>query len=205
MLPRLHFRRERGGNRNLFDHNVPVQDRPALFNKLFFHFKDDWQWSFALMLMLSVGIATLGLSKDSNATLIGAMIIAPLGQPIVALGGAIALGWRLQFFRMLGVLLLGMLGAVLLSFVMGFTLSDAIPGREVLTRTAPDFRDLGLAVLAGIAGSYGYYRSELSTVLTGVAISVALVPPLCTFGLMLEQKHYILLLYHVHLLYVLLH
>ena len=98
--------------KNFFSQDIPLEERTAVFNKLFFHYKKDWQSSFALMLILSVGIASLGLSEDSTATIIGAMIIAPLGQPIVALGGAIALGWRIQTFRMLGVIFIGAIGSL---------------------------------------------------------------------------------------------
>jgi len=76
-----------------FSRDVPVEERSNFVNKLFFHYKKDWQKSFLLMLLLSIGLASLGLSENSSATIIGAMIIAPLGQPIVAFGGTIALGW----------------------------------------------------------------------------------------------------------------
>ena len=178
--------------KNFFSQDIPVGKRTSTFNGLFFHYKKDWQSSFALMLILSVGIASLGLSEDSSATIIGAMIIAPLGQPIVALGGAISLGWKLQSFRMLGIIVLGTIGSLVVSYCIGLTLPDMTPNQQMLIRTSPDLRDLGIAIFAGAAGAYGYYRSEFSTVLSGFAIAVALVPPLCTCGLMLEQKHFIL-------------
>lgn len=178
--------------KNFFAQEIPVNERKYIFNKLFFHYKKDWQSSFALMLFLSVGIASLGLSSNSTATIIGAMIIAPLGQPIVALGGAIALGWRKQSFRMIGIIILGTILSLIFAYLIGLTLPDHTPNEQILIRTAPDLRDLGVAFFAGAAGSYGYYRSEYSTVLAGVAIAVALVTPLCTCGLMLEQGHYIL-------------
>ena len=120
------------------------------------------------------------------------MIVAPLGQPIVALGGAIALGWRIQSFRMLGIIILGMISSILIAYSISLTLPDITPNKEMLIRTSPDLRDLGIAILAGTAGAWGYYRSEFSTILSGVAIAVALVPPLCTCGIMLEQGHFIL-------------
>ena len=178
--------------KNFYSQDIPVQERTYVFNKLFFHHKKDWQSSFALMLFLSVGIASLGLSINSSATIIGAMIIAPLGQPIVALGGAIALGWRTQSFRMVGIIILGTICSLIVAYIIGLTLPNLSPNEQILIRTAPDLRDLGIALLAGAAGSYGYYRSEYSTVLAGVAIAVALVPPICTCGIMLEQGHYIL-------------
>ncbi|MGO4770451.1 DUF389 domain-containing protein [Flavobacterium sp. W22_SRS_FK3] len=177
---------------NFFSQDIPIDQRAAVFNSLFFHYKKNWQLSFALMLFLSASIATLGLSEDASATVIGAMIIAPLGQPIIAFGGAIALDWRIQSFRMLGIIFLGALGCVMIAYFIGFTLPNVIPNQQVLIRTSPDFRDLGIAILAGAAGAYGYYRSEFSTVLSGVAIAVALVPPLCVCGLMLEHGYFIL-------------
>lgn len=177
---------------NFFSQDVPVEERTSVFNKLFFHYKKDWQSSFSLMLILSVGLASLGLSEDSSATIIGAMIIAPLGQPIVAFGGAIALGWRMQSFRMMGIIILGAVSSILIAYIIGFALPDITPNQQILIRTSPDLRDLGIALLAGAAGAYGYYRSEYSSILAGVAIAVALVPPLCTCGIMLEQGHYIL-------------
>jgi uncharacterized hydrophobic protein (TIGR00271 family) len=178
--------------KNFFSQDIPVEERTSVLNKLFFHYKKDWQSSFSLMLFLSVGIASLGLSENSSATIIGAMIIAPLGQPIVAFGGAIALGWRIQSFRMLGIIILGSVSSILIAFIISLTLPDITPNKEMLIRTSPDLRDLGIAVLAGAAGAWGYYRSEFSTILSGVAIAVALVPPLCTCGIMLEQGNFIL-------------
>ncbi|SEK76282.1 uncharacterized hydrophobic domain-containing protein [Maribacter orientalis] len=178
--------------KNFFSQDISPKERTTAFNSLFFHYKKDWQSSFALMLVISVGIASLGLSEDSSATIIGAMIVAPLGQPIVALGGAIALGWRIQSFRMLGIIILGMISSILIAYIISLTLPDITPNKEMLTRTSPDLRDIGIAILAGAAGAWGYYRSEFSTILSGVAIAVALVPPLCTCGIMLEQGHFIL-------------
>jgi uncharacterized hydrophobic protein (TIGR00271 family) len=178
--------------KNFFSNNIPVEERTAVFNSLFFHYKENWKSSFGLMLILSIGIASLGLSENSTATIIGAMIIAPLGHPIVALGGAIALGWRKQSFRMLGIIIIGTFISIILAYLVGLTLTDVTANEQILIRTSPDLRDIGIAVFAGTAGAYGYYRSEFSTVLSGVAIAVALVPPLCVSGLMIEEGHYIL-------------
>lgn len=178
--------------KNFFSVDIPVSERTKAFNRYFFHYKNDWQVSFALMLVLSTGIATLGLSLNSSATIIGAMIIAPLGQPILALGGAIALGWKIQSLRMLGITIVGVCCALVMSYIIGLTLPDLTPNQQILIRTSPDLRDLGIAIFAGAAGAYGYYRSEFSTILAGVAIAVALITPLCCCGLMIEQKDFIL-------------
>lgn len=177
---------------DLFALTVPSDARHAAFNKLFFNRKQGWRLPFWLMLMLGAGLAALGLSQSSAATIIGTMIIAPLGQPIIALGAAVALGWPAQFLRLLGLIALGALSVISLSYLLGFMLSVDALNSEILLRTAPDLRDLAIAVFAGTAGAFGYFRPEFSTVLSGVAVAVALVPPLCVTGLMLEDGRFIL-------------
>lgn len=178
--------------KNFFSQNIPPEGRAYVLDKLFFNFQGKWKISFWLMLALSTGIASLGLSEDSAAVVIGAMVIAPLGQPMIALGGSIALGWRREAFRMIGIIIVGTLTTIVIGFLFGMILTVATPTHEILLRTSPDLRDMGIALFAGAAGAYGYYRQEYSTVLAGVAIAVALIPPLCACGLMLEQGHYIL-------------
>lgn len=181
-----------GGIRELFSLAEPSDVRRGAFDRLFFTRKDGWRLPFWLMLSLSAGLATLGLSEDSVAVVIGAMVVAPLGQPIIAMGATVALAWPAQFLRLFALTLIGAVWAVALAYLIGLFLPAATPNAQILARTAPDLRDLGIALLAGAAGAYGYYRSEFSTVLSGVAIAVALVPPLCVTGLALQGGHGIL-------------
>lgn len=155
----------------IFSESVPIDARAATFDLLFFNLKQQWELPFWLMLLLSAAIATLGLSENSAAVVIGAMIIAPLGQPIIALGASLTLGWGLQTVRMLGLITVGALSVIAVGYVFGTILPIATPNDQMLARTAPDLRDLGIAIFAGAAGAYGYYRSEYSTVLAGVAIA----------------------------------
>jgi len=142
---------------------------------------------FVIMLGLSAGIATFGLSQDSAATVIGAMVIAPLAEPITALGGAIALAWPRETLRVFLVAVAGAILVIGIAFLIGVLLPRATPTGQILARTSPDLRDLGVALLAGAAGAYAKTRNELASTLTGVAIAVALVPPLAAVGLMLEE------------------
>ena len=178
--------------KDFYSEEIPDKSRKAVFENLFFNFKRSNEISFWLMLLLSSGIATLGLSENSSATVIGAMIVAPLGQPIIALGGAISLGWSKEAFKMCWIILVGTLTVIALSYGLGLLLKKDNPTSEILSRTSPDLRDLGIALFAGAVGAYGYFRSEYSSALVGVAIAVALVPPLCTCGLMLENGKYVL-------------
>jgi uncharacterized hydrophobic protein (TIGR00271 family) len=179
-------------DKDFYLEEIPDKQRKAVFENLFFNFKKENKVSFWLMLILSSGIATLGLSENSTATVIGAMIVAPLGQPIIAFGGAITLGWSNEAFKMCWIILVGTMVVIAVSYGLGTLLKIENPSNEILSRTSPDLRDLGIAVFAGAVGAYGYFRSEYSSVLAGVAIAVALVPPLCACGLMLESGKYVL-------------
>lgn len=137
-------------------------------------------------LMLVIGscvIATLGLMANSPAVIIGAMIVAPLMLPIrgMAMG---ALEGNLVLFRT-GILsiIVGTGIGVGVSFLLGRLVGLPEWGSEVLARTQPNLLDLGVALAAGGIGAFARVRKEISDSLAGVAIAVALMPPVCVIGL----------------------
>lgn len=144
---------------------LPIDNREA-FDLLFFNLRSHWKLPFALMVVMSGCIAALGLSENSAAVIIGAMIVAPLSQPILALGAAISLGWKEEIARLSLLVLAGAASVVTIAYLINIALPNTTPNEQILARTAPDLRDLGIALAAGIAGAYGYYRSEFSTVLS---------------------------------------
>ncbi len=176
----------------LIAQRVTPETRTASLRAVFLDGQPRWQSAFSVMLLLAAGIAALGLSQNSAATVIGSMIIAPLGQPIVALGAALAMVWPRETFRLLGIIGAGALAVIVVGYFIGLLLPVATPNAQILARTSPDLRDMGVALFAGAAGAYAYTRDELSGVLPGVAISVALVPPLAAAGLMLEEGRWVL-------------
>ncbi len=176
----------------VFSPNAPIDQLQRAFDTVFFGWKRGWLTAFWLMLVMATGIASLGLSENSAAVVIGAMVVAPLGTPIIALGAAIAIGWIRQIINLMMLIAIGAASVVAIAFLLGLILPQAIPNEQILARTTPDFRDFGIALFAGVAGTYGYYRKEFSSVLAGVAIAVALIPPLCVVGLMLEEGRYVL-------------
>lgn len=173
-----------------FRHRLDLGDRAVVLHRMFLDSDPAWLSAFIVMLLLSGGIATLGLSQDSAATVIGSMVVAPLGGPIVALGATIALVWPHETVKMGATIVAGAAMVVLLAYVIGLGLPQALPTAQILARTSPDLRDLGVALLAGAAGAYAQTRASLSSALVGVAIAVALVPPLAAAGLLLEGGHY---------------
>ncbi len=173
-----------------FRHRLEVKDRAEVLQRVFLDSDPRWLSAFIVMLLLSGGVATFGLSSDSAATVIGSMVIAPLGGPILALGDAIAIVWPREAFKMFVTIIAGSAAVVMVAYLIGIFLPNGTPNAQILSRTNPDLRDLGVATLAGAAGAYALTRSSLASSLVGVAIAVALVPPLATIGLMLEEGHW---------------
>lgn len=144
---------------------------------------------FRLLIWFSCAIATLGLIADSAAVVIGAMLVAPLLGPILALGSA-SLGGRGRSFRgSFMALSEGAVTSVILSWAISSALRhvsidilSTVPG-EVTARTRPNPLDLGIALAGGTIGAYAVVRMRDSAALPGVAIATALMPPLCTIGI----------------------
>ncbi|MGK7961941.1 TIGR00341 family protein [Crocosphaera sp.] len=139
--------------------------------------------NFSILLILSTAIATFGLISNSTATIIGAMIIAPLMIPIISFAYALViLDFRLLGYSF-GRLIFGIILAIFIAFLTTEIIGFRIPGSEILSRTEPTLLDLGVAISAGTAGAFAKVRRSVSDAIPGVAISVALVPPLCVVGI----------------------
>lgn len=143
--------------------------------------------TYTVLLVLAGLVATFGLFQDSVASIIGAMVIAPLGGAILAIAAALVTGrTRWQWRTILQVLL-----SALAVIAIGFACSWLIPDLLTLTpaleaRTEPTLLDLGVALAAGAAGAFVAARHTGTDALPGVAIAVSLVPPLATVGVCLE-------------------
>ena len=144
-----------------------------------------------VFIVLSIGaslISTLGLLANSTAVVIGGMVVAPWIMPLRAAAFAILLGEVRLLGRSLRTLLVGVLSTTLLSFLLGSVAGLPQFGTEVVTRTAPNLLDLGIALVAGGLATYAKLRSDAVSSLAGTAIAVALVPPVCVMGLLLSHQ-----------------
>jgi uncharacterized hydrophobic protein (TIGR00271 family) len=143
--------------------------------------------TFTVLLTLAAFIASFGLYQDSVASIIGAMVVAPLGGAIMAFAGALVTARsRWQWITGLQVIV-GSLWVVAIGFFVSLVLPDILELTPSLdARTAPGLLDLGVALAAGAAGAFVAVRRTGSDALPGVAIAVALVPPLATVGICLE-------------------
>jgi uncharacterized hydrophobic protein (TIGR00271 family) len=145
---------------------------------------------FAILMALSIVVAAMGLSLDSAAVVIGAMLLAPLMTPIMAFSAALCMGWPRRMAASGAAVLLASGGSVGLAWLLAKAQPSLELTGEILSRTAPDGRDLAVALAAGAAGAYATAREDISGALPGVAVAVALVPPVTTIGIALELGRY---------------
>ncbi|MGB3299532.1 MAG: TIGR00341 family protein [Phormidesmis sp.] len=139
--------------------------------------------SYYVMLFLSGVIASLGLLAGSTAAIIGAMIVAPLMGPITAMAFAITMGNRRLLKRSLFSVISGMLLTIATAYFICNLVGLNTLNPEILERTRPTLMDLVIGLAAGAAGSFATTRKDISSALPGVAIAVALVPPLSVIGI----------------------
>ncbi len=147
-------------------------------------------WRFVALMSFSTAIATFGIASDSTAVVIGAMLIAPLMTPILGSAASIVSGWTSRFLRSFGLISLGMVVAIALSYVLSRYVGNFInvaTNTQISSRVAPTLVDLAIAIAAGAAGAYASARRDVSDSLPGVAIAVALVPPLSVVGTTFQE------------------
>lgn len=144
-------------------------------------------FSFHFMLGLSTIIATLGLLSNSAAVIIGAMIVAPLMGPIVGMAYSTAMGNRRLLRRSSLTVLKGILLTIVVSWIVASLIGLDTVDTEIMSRVKPTLIDFGIAMAAGAAGAFANTRRSISTAMPGVAIAVALVPPLSVVGIGLAQ------------------
>ncbi len=137
-----------------------------------------------LQILFSAGIATLGLVQNSSAVIIGAMLISPLMAPILSAGLALATGDLTLGVRAIANLFLSTVLGMLFAFLLVELLPFKDQTSEILARTQPNTIDLVIALFSGAIGAIATCRETKGVVtsIPGVAIAVALMPPLCVVG-----------------------
>jgi uncharacterized hydrophobic protein (TIGR00271 family) len=138
---------------------------------------------FFLMLALSGIIAMFGLIADSAPAIIGAMIIAPLMAPIVSVAFGVACADKHLVVLSVMTIIAGTLVVIGIAYIGVEAVGLRIAGSEILARTSPSILDLGVALAAGCAGAFAQTRPSIANSIAGVAIAVAIVPPLAVTGI----------------------
>ena len=155
------------------------------FKDLFVALREDARMSgaYVVLMILSTLLATIGLYQNSTSVVIGAMLLAPLMSPIVSLSMGI-LRHEQELFRRSATKVVAGVALALASAVFITLLFPYKPvTNEMIARLSPSLLDLGVAIFAGIAGAYTKSYKEILQSLAGVAIAVALVPPLAVAGI----------------------
>ena len=145
---------------------------------------------FYLLLTTSALIAAFGLIANSTAVIIGAMLVSPLMTPIIGSSLGLVIGDGRLFANSLRSVVVGTVLAILFSSLLGFLPLALEATPEMLSRVRPTLLDLFVAVLAGFAGAYAMIDEKVSPALPGVAITVAIVPPLANTGICLSLGYY---------------
>lgn len=145
----------------------------------------------AWILICSIFVASIGLNANSTAVVIGAMLISPLMGPILGIGLSIAINdidtLRKSLVNLATMLVLSLLTAFLFFYL--FPLSQ--DNSELLGRVKPDIRDVLIAFFGGLALIIARTKKgTVASVIFGVAIATALMPPLCTAGYGLSQGNF---------------
>ena len=135
-------------------------------------------------------VATLGLIGNSTAVVIAAMIIAPLMDPLLGLAVAISNGNARTAWRSFISFVTGSAFVFISAYLLSTFVHVNAMGSEIFSRTSPSLIDLFIALIGGSVAAYITTRSNISNAIAGVAIAVALVPPLCVggIGLTLSQE-----------------
>lgn len=145
---------------------------------------------FYVMLVLSTAIAALGLLLNSPAIVIGAMIIAPLMAPITATGLGVVQGDGRLLRIALQTVVLGAIVSIAVAAIVGAAIPGQVVTPQIEARGQPSLLDLLVALASGAAGAYAISRKSVANTVAGVAIAVALIPPLASAGLGLALREY---------------
>jgi uncharacterized hydrophobic protein (TIGR00341 family) len=148
---------------------------------------------YVVMVVLSAIVTAIGLLNNNVAVVIGAMVIAPLLGPNMALALATTLGDRDLARKSLKTNIIGILTGLIFSFILGLFLTVDVTNPQIVSRTQIELIDLALALASGIAGVLAFTTGAPTSII-GVMVAVALMPPLVTLGLMLGSQNFVLAL-----------
>ena len=143
-----------------------------------------FSWTQISLLLLSSSIAAVGLVRGSEVVIIGAMVIAPLLKPNMALAVAIILGDLSLALKTIRVGIVGILVPIVFSILIGLLIPVSPDLPEIAIRTKLTLPDIVVALASGAAAAISLTAGEISSIV-GVMVSVALLPPLVTWGMLM--------------------
>jgi len=144
-----------------------------------------WQL-YRVQFILSSIIASLWLLTNSIPVIIGGMLIAPILQPIKTFAFAVTTWSKHSYIKALKMMVISIFVAVFVAFIIAWIVPFAGINNEILSRTSPTIVDLFIALASGVIAVLSIAYKRLSESIAGVAIAVALMPPLCVVGIGLQ-------------------
>ena len=161
-----------------------VKAAESIKNNIYFRGPNVW------ILVCAIVLASVGLNVNSTAVIIGAMLVSPLMGPIFGVG--LGLGTedtgliKSAVKNLLIMVVISLMAATIYFLITPLKLANPT---ELMSRTNPTIYDVMIALFGGLAGIFEQSRKEKGTVISGVAIATALMPPLCTAGYGLASGH----------------
>ncbi len=167
---------------NLFK-NISDEEKSDAIGKLVAHSVPSSD--FFLMITLSILMATFGLLINSSAVIVGSMLIAPILYPILGLSMGIIMSDNVLISKSFITFIKASILAILVSAGITLLFSSQVTGKttEIILRTEPTLISFMIGAVAGFAAAFAIVKKKLNDMLPGVAISVALIPPLAVIGI----------------------
>ncbi len=163
---------------NLTEHNKSIAVRDLIAHS-------SPRQDFFLMIILSILMASLGVLIDNITVVIGSMLIAPILYPIMSLALGVVLSDKKvisrSFLTVAKSIIIGLIAAALVT-VFTDPLTD-INSQTIIQEMRPSLAYVAIAILAGLAASFAVTKPQMNATLPGIAISVALIPPLVVTGI----------------------
>ena len=143
---------------------------------------------FLLLTVAASVICAFGFRMNSASVIVGAMVISPLLYPVICVGAATCQGdWR-AFLRAFGTFATGFLAAIAAAGAINL-LHETTFQTEILDRLSASARDYAVvAFFSGLAGTYAFFSPRIDEAITGIAISVALIPPVVMLAIGLAER-----------------
>ncbi|NSW88413.1 TIGR00341 family protein [bacterium] len=149
----------------------------------------DLNLNFILMVIFSTIVVTIGLSEDNVAVVVGAMVIAPLLGPNIALSFAASIGNRNLILKSLNSIIIGILISITFGYIISSFSNLNYQSNEIISRTNIGMGDIVLALASGAAAALSM-TTGISAALVGVMVSVALLPPAASFSILMANGEY---------------
>lgn len=164
------------------------EDRKASLDKLIEGASPNSE--FYLLLVLSSVITTLGVILNSAPIVIGGMLVAPIISPILSMAMAVVMADFKVLFQSAKVLFASISLVAIIALIISFLSVNIDANAEILSRAEPSIGYFVVAVAAGIAAAFAFARPSLSESIPGIAVTVALLPPLVVVAIALKMLNY---------------